>query len=130
MKSKKENNSSDSICGLKMERFIQPCILLLLKEKKTHGYELLEDLIIFGFEDNLDPGMVYRNLRKLEEEGAISSKWDTGKSGPARRVYTLTSSGEKLIHGWTEHIQKKIKRLEYFLERYNNNFEKEVRTDV
>jgi poly-beta-hydroxybutyrate-responsive repressor len=106
-----------------MERFVQPCLLLLLNEKEAHGYELLEELINnFGFEQNMDPGMVYRNLRKLEEEEAVSSRWETGGPGPARRVYTLTSRGKELIHRWARHIQEKRQRLAYFLERYESNF--------
>ncbi len=121
MSGNKENTAS-FICGPRMERFIQPCLLLLLHKKKTHGYELMENLASFGFERDIDPGMVYRNLRKLEEDGALSSSWETGGSGPARRVYTLTSRGEEIIHEWAKHIQNKIKRLESFLDSYNNFF--------
>ncbi len=110
------------VCGPRMERFIQPCLLLLLHEKEAHGYELLENLVHFGFEKELDPGMVYRNLRKLEEEDAVSSNWDTGGSGPARRVYTLTPHGQELIHAWAGHIQNKLLRLQYYLKRYQSNF--------
>lgn len=110
------------VCGPRMERFIQPCLLLLLHEKEAHGYELLENLVHFGFEKELDPGMVYRNLRKLEEEDAVSSNWDTGGPGPARRVYALTPHGQELIHAWAGRIQDKLQRLQYFLNRYQSNF--------
>jgi PadR family transcriptional regulator, regulatory protein PadR len=112
------------VCGPRMERFIQPCLLLLLYEKEAHGYELSENLVHFGFEKELDPGMVYRNLRKLEEEDAVSSNWDTGGPGPARRVYTLTPHGKELIHEWACHIENKLQRLQFFLKRYHSNFSK------
>lgn len=120
----KNHETAACICGPRMERFIQPCLLLLLYEKEAHGYELLESLTAFGFEPGLDPGMVYRNLRKLEKEEAVSSKWKTGGSGPARRVYTLTPRGKELIHRWVGHIQNRRQRLEYFLKRYQDNFGK------
>jgi PadR family transcriptional regulator PadR len=124
MSCSKDPGINTCICGFKMERFIQPCLLLLLYEKEAHGYELLEDLVDFGFEQGPDPGMVYRNLRKLEEEEAVSSQWETGGPGPARRVYTLTPRGKELIHRWARHIQEKRQRLAYFLKRYENNFPK------
>ena len=44
----KDPGINTRICG-KMERFIQPCLLLLFM-RKSPGYELLEDLVDFGFE--------------------------------------------------------------------------------
>ncbi|MDI3533831.1 MAG: PadR family transcriptional regulator, regulatory protein PadR [Thermosediminibacterales bacterium] len=106
-----------------MRRFIQPCMLLLLYEKPTHGYELMEKLRDFGFENgNPDPGAVYRNLRKMEEEGLVESKWETEGTGPAKRLYSVTPEGLDILHSWSVNIRNNIKRLEYFLERYEKNF--------
>lgn len=105
--------------GFKMGRFIQPCILLLLHEKSSHGYELMERLGEFGFHDNLlDPGGLYRNLRKMEDEGWVNSEWQTEGSGPAKRLYLITREGEESLHGWAVHIRNQMKRLQTFLEQY------------
>lgn len=109
--------------GFKMDRFVQPCMLLLLYEKPAHGYELMEKLSEFGFGDESpDPAMVYRNLRRMEEEGWIKSQWETEGAGPAKRLYTVTPEGEEAIHGWAFHVKRQMKRLEIFLERYEKNF--------
>ena len=120
------NGSGGCRCtGGPMERFIQPCLLLLLHERTAHGYELIQYLHEFGFTENdADPGTVYRNLRRMEEEGTVSSHWDTGKGGPARRIYRLTPEGEKILHQWAGHISHNIKRLSGFMEKYNHNFPK------
>lgn len=111
--------------GGTMERFVQPCLLLLLHERAAHGYELIQSLHEFGFTENdADPGTVYRNLRRMEEEGTVTSQWDTGKGGPARRIYQLTPEGEKILHQWAGHISHNIKRLSRFMEKYNHNFPK------
>ena len=110
------------MCGPRMERFLEPCLLILLHEKETYGYKLIESLAELGFGDNPDPGMVYRNLRKLEKEKAVTSNWDTANPGPARRVYKLTPAGRQAIHQWSKHVQQKINRLQSFLKRYNQNF--------
>ncbi len=109
--------------GGRMERFIQPCMLLLLYEKPAHGYRLMEKLSQFGYEDNIDPGMVYRNLRKMEKEGWVESEWKTEGTGPAKRLYKITSEGEDLIHAWAITIQNNIKRLQHFLKKYREIFE-------
>ena len=115
-------NESVCMCGPRMERFLEPCLLILLHEKETYGYKLIESLAELGFGDNPDPGMVYRNLRKLEKEKAVTSNWDTASPGPARRVYKLTPAGRQTIHQWSNHVQQKINRLQSFLKRYNQNF--------
>lgn len=108
-----------------MERFIQPCMLLLLYEKPAHGYELMETLKQFGFGEGADPGLVYRNLRKLEEEGSVESEWETEGAGPAKRLYKVTPGGIKQIHVWSSHIRDNMKKLKHFLDRYEQSFNQE-----
>jgi poly-beta-hydroxybutyrate-responsive repressor len=103
--------------GSKMERFIEPCLLLLLLEKPAHGYDLISRLQDFGFGDNPDPGVVYRNLRRLEDQGMIRSEWDTSGAGPARRFYEVTPEGRELLKAWAETINLNIVTLRSFLER-------------
>lgn len=113
--------------GPRMERFIQPCMLLLLHEKPAHGYGLMESLKEFGFEDGADPGLVYRNLRKMEEEGLVESEWETEGAGPAKRLYKVTARGVELLHQRALHIEYNIKRLEFFRDRYHQSFGKSGR---
>jgi PadR family transcriptional regulator PadR len=100
------------------ERFMEPCLLLLLTENVSYGYDLISRLKEFGFGDNQDPGMVYRYLRRLEKRGMIESKWDTTGTGPARRMYKVTADGNELLSVWTETIRLNIEVLQQFLVRY------------
>ncbi|MGI6621312.1 MAG: helix-turn-helix transcriptional regulator [Bacillota bacterium] len=100
------------------ERFMEPCLLLLLTENVSYGYDLISRLREFGFGDNQDPGMVYRYLRRLEKRGMIESKWDTTGTGPARRMYKVTADGDELLSVWAETIRSNIAVLQQFLERY------------
>lgn len=105
--------------GFRIGRFLQPCLLLLLFRRKAHGYELIEELQKLWFEgENLDPGLVYRTLRRLEEDGFVSSEWVTEGPGPARRVYALTEEGRAILHSWAKYIKAQIPRLQSFLARY------------
>jgi poly-beta-hydroxybutyrate-responsive repressor len=105
-----------------MEKFIQPCMLLLLYERPAHGYELMERLAQLGFVGHIDPGAVYRNLRKMEEDGLVKSEWESGESGPAKRRYVLTPEGEEAIHGWAVHVRYQMERLKAFLDKYEEFF--------
>lgn len=105
--------------GSRVERFIEPCLLLLLLEKPAHGYDLMERLREFGFDgEDQDPGMVYRNLRRLEHQGMVESEWDTSGPGPAKRLYQVTSEGRDLLTAWGAVIRRNKATLEKFLERY------------
>ena len=118
----KEGFSGCCGSGLPVEKFMQPCLLLLLKQRSIHGYDLIQMLPEFGFSERLDPGSVYRNLRRLEEEGLVTSQWDVGEGGPARRFYYLTAEGEEMLHAWSIHIRQQRRRMDDFLERYNALF--------
>jgi DNA-binding PadR family transcriptional regulator len=72
------------------------CLLLLLAETPSHGYELADRLKQWGFELS-GPGPVYRELRVLEENGLVRSTWSPSGSGPVPRVYELTSAGKKAL---------------------------------
>ena len=110
-----DGKSCDCPSG-KTERFIQPCLLLALRKQPSYGYELLEKILEFGFLDGpADPGMVYRHLRKLEEEGFVSSTWDTSGTGPARRYYSLTKEGDELLRDWIPFMERNLKSLQKFL---------------
>lgn len=83
-------------------RFVEPVVLHLLKTKgQTHGSELVKALHEHALTDSIiEPGALYRTLRRLEENGHVVSNWDVGGAGPARRIYELTASGEEHLREW------------------------------
>src|ERR1044072_107593 len=79
------------------KNFLQPCLLLLVLEQPGYGYDLVARLKPLGIND--DAASVYRALRLLEHDGAVTSSWKTSETGPARRGYPLTPAGEKGVGG-------------------------------
>jgi len=111
-------------CPRRIHRFIEPCLLLLLHCAEGHGYELVEGLKEFGFDQNpVDSSTVYRILRVLEERGFVTSHWDTDSSGPARRVYRLTEQGDRYLAWWVEDLRETDRVLHHFLETYDAHME-------
>jgi poly-beta-hydroxybutyrate-responsive repressor len=93
---------------------------MLLYCNEAHGYELLEGLKPFGFEqDPVDSSTVYRFLRKLEARGFVTSRWDTASSGPARRLYQITEEGARYLAWWVEDLRETDRVLHHFLDSYD-----------
>jgi PadR family transcriptional regulator, regulatory protein PadR len=101
----------------RVERFGEPALLLLLAERPTHGYELLEQLPPLVGEERVDVGNLYRVLRGLEEEGVVTSEWSADLPGPAKRTYSLTDEGRALLAAWLGSLDGLRDELAAFLER-------------
>jgi PadR family transcriptional regulator, regulatory protein PadR len=103
----------------RVERFVEPSLLLLLRERPLHGYELIERLPELAGEGRVDVGNLYRLLRALEGEGLVSSEWSADLPGPAKRTYELTDEGRRLLDRWAEALRQAQRDLQGFLDRYD-----------
>jgi len=110
-------------CGARMRSPVEPWLLLLLKQKASHGYELMERLGDDEQAPDADPGLLYRTLRQLELDGLVRSAWNTEGSGPARRLYELTPEGIEHLHAWAIDVRRNRQRLDRFLAEYGRVFE-------
>jgi PadR family transcriptional regulator, regulatory protein PadR len=103
----------------RVERFVEPALLLLLRERPMHGYELLERIAeLAGSERGVDAGNLYRVLRALEEDGIVRSEWNAELPGPAKRTYELTENGVGLLDRWADALRQTQERIATFLQRY------------
>ena len=99
------------------KNFMQPCLLLLLREAPAHGYDLLERLVPLGLGRD-DPGRLYRTLRSLEDGGLVQSSWEASSAGPDRRIYELTRAGMEELHRHARTLRATEAALTAFLSRY------------
>lgn len=103
---------------LRPRNWLTPVILVTLREKSSHGYELMERIARLGFEA-INPGTLYRKLRQMETEGLCESSWETSKEcGPRRRVYALTDAGKAYLSVWAEGCERYQRVLESFFLAY------------
>jgi DNA-binding PadR family transcriptional regulator len=85
----------------------------------------VERLAPFGFEQNpVDLSSVYRILRGLEEQGFVTSRWDTDSGGPARRLYRITKEGDRYLAWWVDDLLETDRVLHRFLGMYDTHMEK------
>ena len=102
----------------RVERFSEPAVLLLLRERPAHGYELLDAIPDLTGEARVDMGNLYRVLRGLEEDDLVTSRWEAGAPGPAKRTYELTAGGRRLLDEWAAALRRSRGRIDTFLDRY------------
>src|SRR5918912_1882016 len=108
----------------RVERFLEPSLLLLLRERPVHGYELIERLPELGVAGRIDVGNLYRLLRSLEAEGIVRSEWSADLPGPAKRTYELTDAGRRLLDRWAEALRDARGVIDGFLKRYDESKER------
>jgi len=103
----------------KRERYIQPSILFGLYGKPSYGYELIQNIKKYGFvQGQAPPGMIYRHLRQLEEDGLVRSEWETEGVGPAKRMYHITNEGQEALRLWIEFMETQADNLRNFISAY------------
>ncbi len=108
-----------------IERFVEPCLLLLLHRGHAHGYSLKNDLERLNLSDGpVEAGNLYRTLRTMEKDGWIASDWEQESPGPQKRIYQLTPLGEKFLHSWAHGLRRSRDRIDNFLMQYQESFQK------
>jgi len=104
-------------------RLLEPALLLFLHQGPSHGYTLLEQLGEFGLGD-LNPSVVYRALRDMEERDWVTSTWDAEQTqGPPRRVYRLTATGDQVLNMCTQDLREVRGAIDHLLSVYSRHME-------
>ncbi len=73
---------------------LELCILGLLEEEASYGYEIVMRLAgqpVFAVSE----GTVYPLLRRLKRLGHLTTYWQESVSGPPRQYYRLSRRGQK-----------------------------------
>lgn len=73
-----------------------------------HGYDLrrqIAEMTSGGLD--VDAGGLYRILRRLEDEGFVTSTWRSGDAGPQRRDYQITPEGRDLAEDWALRLRER-----------------------
>ena len=97
--------------------YLRPCVLLLLGEEATYGYELREKLAPLSL-GHWDPGTVYRTLNIMEDDGLVRSTWERSAEGPRRRRYDITQAGRTVLDEWARELCGMRDVIIDFIERY------------
>lgn len=102
-----EDREGDDMRPLSAGRagLLEPIVLAAMASQTLYGYLLRRKVQeMSGGALSVDPGSMYRLLRRLEQDGAVESAWASGEFGPQRRVYTLTERGKGLLACWRDFL--------------------------
>ena len=80
---------------------LELAVLSVIARGETYGYEILSTLEGAGF-DGVGDASVYGTLRRLEQAGHLESRLAASDSGPARKYYSVTSSGAEQLQAGSE----------------------------
>ena len=73
---------------------LEGCILGILSQKETYGYEISSQLAAYGF-GTIPEGTIYPLLLRLEKNGAVQAQLRPSELGPQRKYYALTERGRE-----------------------------------
>ena len=79
-----------------MKGILEGCILKIIDRSETYGYEIVEQLQKFGFE-NVKEGTLYPLLLRLEKKNLITAIFKSSPLGPKRKYYNLTPEGKEYV---------------------------------
>jgi PadR family transcriptional regulator PadR len=83
------------------------CILRALADKERYGFELVKTLAdVPGL--GLSEGTLYPLLSRLRVQGLVNTRLEESTEGPARKYYTLTPEGRRVL-----------KQMEEFMDTLN-----------
>lgn len=80
-------------------------MLALLRDRERYGFELVRTL---SEVDGLvtSEGTIYPLLTRLRREKLVTTFWRESESGPPRRYYQLTESGQAALTTFTDEWAK------------------------
>lgn len=88
--------------GRTLARLIQPAVMAVLAREALHGYVIAQRLHAMDLfrEQKPDVTGLYRLLKNMEKRGLVTSVWERGPSGPAKRRYRLAPDGHACLERW------------------------------
>ena len=92
---------------------LEGCVLEIISNEETYGYEITRKLNELGFSDVVD-GTVYTILVRLEKNKLVETTKKKSDIGPPRKFFTLNDAGrEELKKFWEkwEFVSSKINLL-------------------
>jgi PadR family transcriptional regulator PadR len=83
---------------------LELCILNALVADERYGYDLVKTLVaIPGL--GVTEGTLYPLLSRLRVQGLITARLEESSEGPARKYYSLTKEGRKLVTTMNNYLE-------------------------
>ena len=81
------------------------CLLSLIEEETSYGYEMVAKLRDRGL-DLASEGSIYPLLSRLQRQGMIDGYLVQSSEGPARKYYRMSERGRQTLDRWRSEWQE------------------------
>lgn len=103
-----------------LKGILEGCILAIIKQGPTYGYELSIKLNDFGLTD-ISEGSIYPILLRLQKEKLIEGQMKPSPTGPKRKYYYLTPQGDEALKKFNGHWNNIKHPVDMILKGDKNN---------
>lgn len=95
---------------------LQYCVLALLAEGERYGFDLVRELAeVDGMVTS--EGTIYPLLSRLRRDGLVEPTWRESPSGPPRRYYRVTKSGQAALDAFGTEWTRFRDAVDHFVNR-------------
>jgi PadR family transcriptional regulator PadR len=91
---------------------LELCALALLAKKNRYGYELVNEI---SKNISISEGTIYPLLRRLKNDGYVTTYLEESREGAPRKYYQLTEAGKKMEKELKEEWLTFVKKVNNFL---------------
>ena len=82
---------------------LEMCVLLMLDKSDYYGYELVSTI---SDSISISEGTIYPLLKRLKDDGYVTTYIEESNLGPARKYYKITALGkttkQQMLQEWTK----------------------------
>lgn len=116
------------MCKYPEKRWLQFLLLRIIYDKPTYGYEIIEKIpsLTCGCQKH-ETGAVYTVLRRMEQNGLVTSKWARKVKGLDRRTYKITKKGTAVLKEGLELIKRRKELVDNLIDFYNRQWLRDER---
>lgn len=96
-----------------LKGILDGCILKIISNKETYGYEISQQLQEYGF-STISEGTIYPLLLRLEKNGLIIAQYRESSIGPKRKYFSISDAGQRELDqfwlNWRE-LERAVNQL-------------------
>lgn len=107
--------------GGNLDRFIQPMILLILKDEPDTGYGVFKKVGEFSMFREAKPDVtgVYRYLRLMEEKGLLEQGEYQEDENKYKMKYRITEAGKECLYNWRDTLARYAEAILELVDKMN-----------
>lgn len=108
-----------------LKGILEGCILGIISKGETYGYQIIQDLKSYGF-DNVGEGTLYPLLTRLDKKNYIHYRKEKSALGPIRKYYSISEEGLIYYRAFKDNYKTLIHKANQILfeeDQYDLSFE-------